>query len=335
MKRRRLLLAIPSGKIPKEFLIFSDGTNETTKGPVVWNASAAESVFAREEDIGRDLVPFDYGHGQIGFIQTLETAKAGGWFKLARRGKDLWATEVDFTPAATKALTDREFRFFSPAVFVDTKTHEVREFTNIALTNLPATKNQEPLIASDTPQPAAAPTTPETTSMDEKTLIKLFVALGVSDAGEILGKVISLAKERQQLFDAVKEIQAKLSTADAELTEFRKTKGDVDKTALIETLSVAGKLPPALKKWAAGQSLETIQSFSTDAPISSVTTTTVTPQTPDTKKITLTLDEKKIAEILGVTDEDYLKTKADLSSQEQFWHIDPAKGMKPAAKGSN
>src|SRR5688572_25246702 len=104
-------LANGERQLPTEICLFRKGTTETTKGPFVCDASAAKFTIDNVvSHYGSPVTNFDYGHGQLSFIQTQETAKSAGWAKLAERDGGLWATEIDWTPAARKALLDREFR---------------------------------------------------------------------------------------------------------------------------------------------------------------------------------------------------------------------------------
>jgi phage I-like protein len=54
--------------------------------------------------------------------------------------------DIEWTRKATERLKDREYRYFSPTFYHD--KGRITEYVNTALTNLPATKDQEPLVAS-------------------------------------------------------------------------------------------------------------------------------------------------------------------------------------------
>ncbi len=308
---------------PGEFRVFARGKNETVKGDIVLSDRSIASIQAKEKDSGRDLVPFDYGHAQVGFVQGHEQARAAGWAKLDFRDDGLWVKDISWTPTAHKALSSREYRYFSPAIEIDTKTREVLSVTNIALTNLPATKNQAPLVASQT-RHHNEPLASENTSMDEKTLVKLFVALGITEAGDVLGKVVALAQEREQLLEAVKETQLKLSVAEAKTVEYNKSQSESAKAVLITKLSEEGRLPPSLREWALSQTLESIKSFSEVAPVSGVVATpTVQAPTAGSQPVVLTDDEQKAIEMLDISADEYLKTKESLSAQPFFFRTTP------------
>src|SRR5690606_11840962 len=160
-------LASGERKLPTEICLFQQGSTETTKGAFICDAVAARAVIANViAHYGEALTNFDYGHAQVGYIQAHESARSAGWAKLTERDGALWATEIEWTPTAQRALLDREYRFFSPTVYRDRETGRITNLVNVALTNLPATKGQKPIVNSLTgvsmsethsPAPIAAP----------------------------------------------------------------------------------------------------------------------------------------------------------------------------------
>lgn len=145
-----ILVELAAGKAPPtEIRLLRAGVNETTKGPIVCNAKAARATIAAVvAHYGRPVLNFDYGHGQVGFVGSYETARSAGWFELQERAGALWATNIEWTPRAKQALSEREFRYFSPALMRDPDSGEIKSLINVALTNTPATKGQLPLVAS-------------------------------------------------------------------------------------------------------------------------------------------------------------------------------------------
>lgn len=150
MKRRFLKLAVlVEGEAPPtEFRIFRAGVNDSTKGSVTFDAEAAKAVMAAWKDYGNDL-PVDYAHAMIQglAVDPALAGKAAGWFDLEVRDGELWAVNVRWTEAAAEALTAKEYRYISPAFYTD-KDGRVVELVNVALTNIPATKDQDALVAA-------------------------------------------------------------------------------------------------------------------------------------------------------------------------------------------
>jgi hypothetical protein len=169
---------------PTEFRVFTAGTVVTSKGRFTFDEKAAKSVMAAYHDQGNELM-VDYDHASL-LPLSLDPAlsgRAAGWFGLELRNGELWAVNVRWTEPASEALRRKEWRYMSPAFRTDGK--RIAALINVALTNIPATKRLEPLMA------ASAVT--EEKSMDLSTVL---AALGLSaDATEenIKAKVAELS----------------------------------------------------------------------------------------------------------------------------------------------
>ena len=148
-------LPFAAGKAPpSEFRIFAAGKIETTKGTFLFDAKAADLVMASARAWGNEY-PIDYDHAMGSFfaLDPAESGKAAGWFKPELRNGELWATNVSWTPKATEKLTAREYRYHSPAFRIEEEDKRISELVNVGLTNLPATKNHPPLMASRAGEP--------------------------------------------------------------------------------------------------------------------------------------------------------------------------------------
>lgn len=131
---------------PTEFRIWSYGKVRTTKGEFILTPADASAIVAAANDHGADLM-IDYEHLAVRPIDA-ESGKAAGWFNLEAREDGLWAVNVRWSPPATEMLRNGEYRYFSPAFSVDKKTREIKDLLNVALTNLPATKDLQALVAA-------------------------------------------------------------------------------------------------------------------------------------------------------------------------------------------
>lgn len=123
------------------------GENETTKGTFIFDEASAVSVIAEYQAHGIDLM-IDYDHASLASV-TLDpslSARAAGWFQLEVRRDGLYAANVRWTPPAAAALSAKEFRFMSPA-FTAEDGH-ITSLLNVAITNLPATRRLQPLMAA-------------------------------------------------------------------------------------------------------------------------------------------------------------------------------------------
>lgn len=149
--KRQFILSIEVGgdEPPGEFRIFASGKIETVKGDLVFDEKSAASVMAEYEAHGIDLM-VDYDHASLAglTLDPAQSGKAAGWFKLAVRNGELWAVDVRWTPPAAEALKRKEWRFMSPACTTD-ENGRVLTLLNVAITNLPATRRLDPLMAAN------------------------------------------------------------------------------------------------------------------------------------------------------------------------------------------
>lgn len=145
-----LTLAVGAGEEPPtEFRIFTAGQVETKKGNFIFDDKAAASVMAAYQKHGIDLM-IDYDHASIGSHEAPDPAQAGkaaGWCNLELREGELWAVNVRWTEPAADALRRKEWRFMSPAF--ETHGERIVSILNVAITNLPATRRLEPLVAAN------------------------------------------------------------------------------------------------------------------------------------------------------------------------------------------
>jgi phage I-like protein len=149
MKSRILLegVPLPEATPPTEFRIFKKGWNATSKGKFLFDDEAAKAVLKDYQEQGNELC-LDYDHKAVDPDARAGDGRAAGWFHLEVRDDGLWAVNVRWTPPAREALANREWRYFSPAFMADAKTKRVVALINVALTNIPATKHMQPLVAA-------------------------------------------------------------------------------------------------------------------------------------------------------------------------------------------
>jgi phage I-like protein len=151
MIRMHAYIAIPfDGKEPpKEFCLIPWGTNQSENGPYTFDDKSAKTVMDGYTRRGIECM-FDWHHASLDPhpADPKESIKAAGWNKLqCRKGEGLFAVDIRWTPPALKAFENKEIRYFSPAFDAD-KSGRVVDYINCALTNLPATHNNQSLIAA-------------------------------------------------------------------------------------------------------------------------------------------------------------------------------------------
>jgi phage I-like protein len=92
---------------------------------------------------------FDYEHQTLYTEQNGKPAPAAGWFKKLDYvpGEGLFAVNVDWTPTATKHISDKEYRYTSAVFSYDIKTGRPIELLHVALTNEPALDGMKAITA--------------------------------------------------------------------------------------------------------------------------------------------------------------------------------------------
>lgn len=296
------------GAPPREFQLLAAGETRTTKGAILCDDAHAALCLSADTMPSDGLLPLDYNHGMVGMFGG--ESRAAGWFRLSNRNGALWATDVQYTPAAEKALRDREYRYFSPALYRDDDGYVTR-MVNCALTCLPATLKQRPLVASES---LAQPAKDESTM----TLEQLCAAFGAANATQLAAKFQQLGADHSKLqadnaalLTASQALQADLATAKGSLQKYADAAVKAEKDAFIVELSNAGKLAPALRPWAESQTLEQLKAFGAVAPAIAQVETKVQEAATDTSKATALSDEElAICKMLKLDAKDFAATKA-------------------------
>ncbi|HVW28102.1 MAG TPA: phage protease [Polyangiaceae bacterium] len=132
---------------PTEFRLFKYGVNETAKGPVLFDATAANEVMAAYEQHGVDLM-IDLEHQSLEAPVRADSFDARGWFQLELRSDgSLWAVNVRWTPDGARRLAEKTQRYISPAFYTG-ENGRVEELINVAICAMPATHGALPLVAA-------------------------------------------------------------------------------------------------------------------------------------------------------------------------------------------
>ena len=241
---------------PREVRLFAFGETDTSKGKFVLDESSAQAVLDAFKEQGTDRLAFDYGHGMVQPTGS-DSHKAAGWFVPEVRGDGLYASDIQWTDPALEALSAREYRFFSPAFLFDSESRKLTKLLNVALTNIPATKNQTPLVLDGL-------------SADEtktKETIKMQVLLDNLGAQDEASAVAALSGLRGELSGAREEIAKLQALADkgieaqTALAEIEKERAAEKRGVAIEALCAEGKLLEGQKEFAALLSDEQFEAF--------------------------------------------------------------------------
>ncbi|MEX3555877.1 MAG: phage protease [Burkholderia gladioli] len=93
---------------------------------------------------------FDYDHQTLLAKENGKPAPASGWFRtLEVRADGVWATDIEWTPAARQMIESHEYLYTSPVFGYDKKTGEVSSLFNAALTNVPAIDGMAAIAAAN------------------------------------------------------------------------------------------------------------------------------------------------------------------------------------------
>lgn len=311
-----LSLEMPGGEPPKSFTILKAGTTDTSKGAILFDQEAAESVVSAFTEHGQGQLPVDYEHGMLGLVKTADTGMAAAWFTpTVSADGALVASDVQWTKRAKQKLADREYRYFSPALHVNPETGRVSRLVNVALTNLPATKDQMPLVAHQSTAPGEGAQEP----LEMKDLLKL---LGADNEAEAMTVANEWNKTGQELLkltgtktltdalvaiEANAKLPAEVAKLSATIAERDKADAERDREALIVELSEAGKLPPALHDWARTQTLDSLKMFGESAPEMPIENHT--PPEGATTGVALTDEDRRVMKQTGVSEEDFIATR--------------------------
>lgn len=141
------------GKAPTEFRIFAYGDNPSDKGTFKFDEKAAKLVMSAFAKKGARLT-MDYEHQALNAPDNGHPApnSCSSWTPEIRtnaQGKpELWATNCNWTVKAASMIEAREYVYFSPAFETEPESMRVARILNMALTNIPALDNLEPLVAA-------------------------------------------------------------------------------------------------------------------------------------------------------------------------------------------
>jgi len=132
---------------PNEWRILRAGPNDTEKGVFHFTRASAASVMEIARAWGNDYSA-DYEHANF---REMGEAPAAAWYSIAIRetgdGPELWAEDIRWTDRAADRIRAKEYRYISPVLYHD-DNGIITEFVNFALTNLPATRHMDALIAA-------------------------------------------------------------------------------------------------------------------------------------------------------------------------------------------
>lgn len=267
-------------------------------------------INASRQHAGTRQMPIDYDHAIDLAAPRGQAAPAAGWVNaMQSRADGIWG-RVDWTPRAAKQLADREYRYLSPVISHDAAGN-VLGILRASLTNTP---NLEQLRALSSME----------TNMDK--LPELRAKLGLpADAtiDDILAKIDELAAAKTAAQSATTPDPAKFvpigdfERVVAQVNELHQGVSLQAATSHVTDIIGRGHLLPYLKDW--GIKLCSTNKPAFDAFVSKTkggldflrteTHARGLPVDRDGSRADLTQEEISIAANLGVSAEDFLKSK--------------------------
>jgi phage I-like protein len=311
-----MALAAESGA-PAWVQLLPRGPEITGRDTRNWMISNPQMVVAAS--LARGPLHIDYEHASEHRAPNGLEAPAAGWItELEARDDGIWA-QVEWTPRASQMITDREYRFISPVFTYEARSDEIIALISAALTNQPnldmTALNQRG--NADLSQPTGAP-------MNLKALCH---ALGLQDEASpeaILAAVNALIKRADNPplekfvpradYDAAMK---KAAEAEAALNQIKASTHEAEIAELVEGAIRAGKITPATKGFYLATcrtdgGVEAFKTFLQSAPVLSVKIDTGLDERHDPGAANggLSDQEKAVCRNLGLTEEEFLKSKA-------------------------
>ena len=136
-------IQLPEVDIPTEFLVLKFGPTNTTEGTYYLDIPRAKGVLTTYMKKGTDLF-IDFNHASLN-PKTPEDGIAAAWFDLDMKEDGIYMTNIKWTDRGAEYLKKKEYRYLSPVIKLD-KNNYVTRLVNVALTNLPATDDIQPLV---------------------------------------------------------------------------------------------------------------------------------------------------------------------------------------------
>lgn len=312
------------------------------RGPYrLTDAAHAAAVIATTASVQRDTDLFiDYDHQSVLSAPKGGTAKAAGWIKRLSVEPDGIYGEVQWTKPALAALEAGEYRYISP-FFRHRPDGSITRLVNAGLTNSPnldlaAIAAADMSVETGDPQPMktvaeALGLSADASEEEVLAAIKDMMEKSTAQANTLTALDKTLPEARKALsLDAGADVSA-IATAITEAmaaidpTQFvprasydalaRTMREDAEKSAIatVDQAIADGKVPPAQKAWAMSTIKKDPASFHSflagAAPFQADDIVTDKPGGKDAPK--LSADEAAIASQLGLSDDQFLKSREE------------------------
>jgi len=253
------LIRLAKSKPPTERLLFKFGVNKTTKGDFYLTKESAKEIINNWKDYGNNL-NIDYNHNQLANVIDPDAGASAGTFRLEIRQSGVWAVDILWTERAAKMIESREYIYTSPAFATQIRDGQevIIDVLNFALTNIPATKNMDMLIAASKYTKISNKENMETTEINTNPDSITLAEIDSDESPEMQEKLAELESKLAEKEALVLELEAKISDLEAEqakkierlslqVQSLEHTIDTKEKEDIINSAIVAGRILPAQK----------------------------------------------------------------------------------------
>ena len=301
--------------VPHNFLLLKYGANVYTRDgkedSFRFDDASADALIAEFNSRSRDLV-IDFEHSTL----SGNEAPAAGWIdRLEKNAEGLCAHVKYWTDKAKDYLNKGEYRYFSPTLLFGRGGKSPDALHSVALTNHPALHGVDALVANDINPPDLSGQTRKDSAMNQelkdalrKLLGESALALHDADDEKALGARISA------LADELPVLRAKAAKCEAlEAAEI-----EAKKLALFDRGLKRKAFCNAQKEALMKLPLEDLETLEKNTPDHTVLPPPLPQPAEDGRKprAVLSPDEKKIAEKMGLSDEQFAETRKNCKSKE-------------------
>lgn len=279
-----------------------------------WNNPDPQSLIRFFQENGLDI-PVDVEHSTQLKAPKGEAAPAVAWGKSleVRPDGSVWGT-FDWNDSGCAMVMGRQYRYYSPAYIIDSKTMNIVGIKSVGLTNTP---NLE---------------VPALNHMQEKgdtmNLVALLAALGLTSTATFEDALNSITKMKGDLTVALNSAASppldkfvpkgdydlalnRATDAEGKLTAQAKATLETAINSEIEGALKLGKITPGTKDYHIAQcqqegGLDRFKAFVAAAPITAADSN-LDKKIPGATATALNAEEQKVCTALGISEEDYRK----------------------------
>ncbi len=241
VEAKLILKEIPK-EAPEDFVLLPMGKIEIRgEDPAVLDQAGADSIINIFSSIGNEMV-IDYEHQTLGDKE----APAAGWIRRLYKDAQGLRAAVSWTDRAKQFIQAREYRYFSPVMWIEAATRRVVAVENVALTNFPKIKNLRPLVAKAISSTLDHPSRKEEATMLEK--LKKLLGLAADAAETKVEETVTLLVGKAKEYETkVKSLETMVACKEViEALGAKATDGKDEVLRLVASLKVPGDVTQKL-----------------------------------------------------------------------------------------